>query len=792
MENVLRNQKDNLAKLMASEDISIQHKKVRTASFDVKNRVLTCPIFKDDLSSELYDLFMGHEVSHALNTPYEGLHSTLLDNPVLKDYLNVIEDVRIERMIKDKFPGLRKSFFKAYAELMEKNFFGISGKDPMSLGAVDKINLYAKVGVRSGVVLNKEEQEFYDRAFAAKTWEEVVKVATDLYNYSKINEVPDEEEPISFTNMDDLDFGDDDFDEDDFDQSPSSSPTSNVTEDESSTPSDEELDSGSGAEGQGDLDDNLPDVDDLQQKEPMDNPSNDPKDQNKPVEVPVSSNEGGYQSQARKSITERAAHNNEDLFYAGDEIYDRHYAKWEDNTKSVIDPARIVDFKQIKEIFDDKFDKIIKNAEGGEYGEAAVKHEHKKKAVFDQLANVAWKKIIDRNKKVVNNMAKDFEMKKSAMLSKRTQSSKTGRIDLTKLAKYQISEDIFQRMSYTPEGKNHGLVVFLDHSGSIANMLCDLIEQSIVLAMFCKKVGIPFKILSFSDSINRGGDEYETDFGLIEWLSSDMKKNTFEQAGKLFMTLYNEYNLRYGWYNSNSYKAFSEFYGDIWDWENGENWDSFSPYMICSYCFPYELQLGGTPLDKAVIWARHNIPAIQKSWGVDIMNTTWVTDGYSHSSHCINNIGWRTDTYFTDPISKKNYPYEVKSDRYRNSFDITQNLLEWFKAETGSRVTGYFLLSKKADYHSLKEAIKTTGYTSWHEASEEWKEVRTKGIALPCKGYGTLLVAQGKVLEVSGDDELDESLEGASRAKLTTAFKKNAKQKQTSRYLMSKFIEEIA
>ena len=113
MRNELRNQKDSLAKLMASENITIQHKKVPTASFDVKNRVLTCPIFKEELSAELYDLFMGHEVSHALHTPYEGLHSTLIDNRVLKDYLNVIEDVRIEKMIKSKFPLTEKVFLQS-------------------------------------------------------------------------------------------------------------------------------------------------------------------------------------------------------------------------------------------------------------------------------------------------------------------------------------------------------------------------------------------------------------------------------------------------------------------------------------------------------------------------------------------------------------------------------------------------------------------------------------------------------------------------------------------------------
>lgn len=95
---------------MASEDITVVHKKIPTAYFDVKNRVLACPIFKDDMSSELYDLFMGHEVGHALNTPLEGLHSTMKENRTLKGYLNVVEDVRIETAIKNKFPAKKIIF----------------------------------------------------------------------------------------------------------------------------------------------------------------------------------------------------------------------------------------------------------------------------------------------------------------------------------------------------------------------------------------------------------------------------------------------------------------------------------------------------------------------------------------------------------------------------------------------------------------------------------------------------------------------------------------------------------
>ena len=125
MNERLTNQKDSLARLMATENLTIVHRKVPTAYFDLKNRLLCCPILKEDISSELYDLFMGHEVSHALHTPFEGVHSAVTKNRTLKGYLNVVEDVRIERFIKDKYPGLRKSFFKAYNELMEMDFFGV-------------------------------------------------------------------------------------------------------------------------------------------------------------------------------------------------------------------------------------------------------------------------------------------------------------------------------------------------------------------------------------------------------------------------------------------------------------------------------------------------------------------------------------------------------------------------------------------------------------------------------------------------------------------------------------------
>ena len=59
--------KSALAKLLATENLTVEYANVDTASFDVKNRILRIPTMKD-LDAKTLDLFVGHEVAHALYT----------------------------------------------------------------------------------------------------------------------------------------------------------------------------------------------------------------------------------------------------------------------------------------------------------------------------------------------------------------------------------------------------------------------------------------------------------------------------------------------------------------------------------------------------------------------------------------------------------------------------------------------------------------------------------------------------------------------------------------------------
>ena len=149
--------KSLLAKLMANENLTIEQRNTNTAAFDVKNRILTVPVLDKNISGYLYDLFLGHEVGHALYTPLDGMMKAH-EEKIPMGIMNVLEDSRIERKIKNKYPGIRSSFVRGYRELIEKDFFGTNGTDLNDMNFIDRVNLYTKGGAAQGIKFNDEER----------------------------------------------------------------------------------------------------------------------------------------------------------------------------------------------------------------------------------------------------------------------------------------------------------------------------------------------------------------------------------------------------------------------------------------------------------------------------------------------------------------------------------------------------------------------------------------------------------------------------------------------------------
>ena len=802
----IRTQKDNLAKLMASENITIVHKKVPTAYFDVKNRILCCPTFKDDLSLALYDLFMGHEVGHALNTPAKGLHNALENNRTLKGYLNVVEDVRIEKAIKDKYPGLRKSFYGGYDDLMGRDFFGLKGRNLKNLSLIDKINLQTKVGSRVSLEWSDEEHDFLNMARSCKTWEDVVAVSQAIYDWSKTNEtrtendealVPQtyipapedfdedgeefegeeqgweksedgEEETDSFGSP----VGDDIWDEENEDKLPDPKGDGNESDEEEGEDSDSQDGEGDGEDGK--------------EEGEQDGLGGDPRGGENFNPDHFHDDEDG----ARESITEHNAHNNEEMFIeeaplVRTQINLTKKFKEANDLKEILYPYKTVlaDWEKFWSTSDSYKDKV----------------KGKERATFTRKKHQA------RNKKLIAHMAKEFEMKQTAKRAAKAFTAKTGQLDMNRIAKYQIVDDVFKRVTYLPDGKNHGITVLLDWSGSIYKEVRDILEQTFILTEFCRKVQIPYRVYLFSDCMRNGDEGNRHGTGnLVEIFSDKMRPKEYLDMFDNMCSLWNNYFANIVWG-----RAFRKHLTTYNNWFSG--FEYFDPNQggyidLENHMSPYEYTLGGTPLNHCLLGLRRMLPEFNKEYGIEKSILTVITDGYSHESDILQKSdGERADwdeqrdsiedkwsaqyeRDLIDPYSRKVYPYETA--RQHNEFQRTQSLLHWLSEECNVNVTGYFCLSGKSALYSLMHYIKKEGI--YEDYNAMWRRIRKDGEVVEAHGYNKLFLTAANKLGVQGEDELADEFIDAKKVRVLAAFKRNQKAKTTSRFLTNEFIKEIA
>ena len=171
--------KSQLAKLLATEDLVVEHKQVDTACFNVQTRVLTLPLW-EKATNNIYDLLVAHEVGHALFTPDEDWDFT-----VPKQFVNVTEDARIEKLMKRKYAGLNKTFFNGYKELHQEDFFNLEDEDIENMNLADRANLWFKIGTHADIPIKREEMYIINMIADAETFEDAVKAAEELYKYCK-------------------------------------------------------------------------------------------------------------------------------------------------------------------------------------------------------------------------------------------------------------------------------------------------------------------------------------------------------------------------------------------------------------------------------------------------------------------------------------------------------------------------------------------------------------------------------------------------------------------------------
>ena len=717
--------KGNLARLLATENLIVEHRKVPTAMFDVERRVLTLPNW-DRASSVVYDMLVGHEVGHALFTPNEdwtGKHKCP------RDFINVIEDARIEKLMKRKYPGLRKSFAGGYKELNDQDFFGIEGEDFDTFSLIDRINLHFKIGASAMIPFSIEEQVFVARTDVAETFDEVCQIAVDVYNFSK--------------------------------------------QEKQQEPAPQEMQPQQSTQGGGGGMTHEEMIEEAENRENANENANEKDNANESSAV-------GNQSQKQEGGEEMGDDPGEEgseTQRAFDSAAENLTNKWSNNPvyveilDSVDLPTYIADWTEVHDWIDEYRNAWV--SDNSAYSRADV---------YDHVDSV-YREFRKDSQKEVNYLVKEFECRKSADAYARAGQSKTGVLDTSKLHTYKYNDDIFKKVTVLPDGKNHGLLFLLDWSGSMQREILATVKQILNLTAFCKKVQIPFEVYAFTNEYSAVRRAKQ---GKSQYFSNDEyfeKMNCHE--GKVFLQkdMFHLMNFVSSRSNSKDYERqclnlFREAYNYVF---HG------------GYPNTVGIGLSGTPLNEGIIMLNYIIPQFKKQNDLQKVNVCILTDGEAcQSSYGRKSYSDYKDEYYVRPrrLDHSTVLRDRQTGRVYPMKDgwgeITNTFIQHLRDRNpGVNVLGFRIMSGS----NLTNFVSTyASLDHYDQVQKQWKKDKSAVIPFP-KSYTALYVISNNSI----DSEVEFNVEsGAKKGEITRAFKKMLSSKSTNKKLLNSFIEYVA
>ena len=730
--------KSTLAKLMARENITVQYGNYQTAWFDIKNRTLGLPMWKD-MGKDVSDLLIGHEVGHALFTPFEGWH----DSPEKlegcpRSYINVVEDARIERHIKEAYVGLVGPMQRGYKKLFDDGFFGDTQSlewDKVKL--IDKINLNAKVGNLINVPFSDEEQVYMDRAMKTVTFEDVTNLVRDILQYTKDNQeellnppepevadLPEEGEEEKQEQQPQM--GHDDMEKSEEEEAQAESKQRG--DDSKQLTEDKEVEENTEAESKGNVEEDVSETD---------------------------------ETFRRKEHTLLDVDENGEQILIGNEF-----------RKEIADKI-VIPYKQLAK---ERKERIAENIDW--LNTVNVNNYYEAEALtYDEIRD-NFKQYIKGVKKNVNFAVKEFEMRKAGYRYSRAQTAKTGSIDVNRLWSYKTNEDIFARVTRLADAKNHGMFMLIDFSGSMNDIMGDVLEQLIHLVVFCKTVNIPFDVYGFTNQNVQLGGGWNADrklnpmdseidhcgISLPQLIASTLKKKDYEEALEF---LYIRKELCQ---------------------------DNYTHRERC--VMSKNEEYGSTPLNEALIHSHKMIDSFKRDNNIDNMNLVVISDGDAN--------GLRV---------AKDYELEVKRTKYNSRWGgavinimgknvqlkdtrkkATLGLLENLQKRFGLTTIGFFLADNSHNF-KYKIADCDTAADMWGDGMKQYNREYSKNKCVTFKdelGYNELYIVKSwkNALNTDANDFTPDTT--ATKGQLTSAFKKYSKSKKLNKTLLTNFGRAVA
>jgi hypothetical protein len=286
---------------------------------------------------------------------------------------------------------------------------------------------------------------------------------------------------------------------------------------------------------------------------------------------------------------------------------------------------------------------------------------------------------------IVSNMVREFEKNKKAQGFQKRSFKKSGILDMSRIANYKFSENIFVKNVIDAKQKNHSLYVMIDWSGSIRYELLSMVKQTIIMAKFARKIGIHFRVFSFNDAnpepikdengLIHSNGKILTQCKLVEYLRSGMSSEQFINASEnlfIISKILMEGNLQYS----------SEI---------------MKEYGLCC-----------TPLNEALVLVKQIVLDEKKENKIDNVNVVVITDGASQSinfktlrDYNINHSYSKTITGLIDPHTNKVYShnketflYEGVRYAYANYTVIETSIIVKSMIDCGISVSGIFITNK--------------------------------------------------------------------------------------------------
>lgn len=542
---------EKFAKLLASENITVVVTKRATASFDLVRRVLYLPDWSD-MSYHLRVYLTGHEVGHALHTPREKWVKVLEKEPRLESCLNVCEDIRDDRIMRNLFPGLKRDYMIAYHELWERGFFVPKGFDIKKLNFIDRLNIKYGTDPRDVTVsFAPEEMVFVKRAGLTKTFDEVVELSIDIFNHMYENQenpdldnVDQENDPQDDGNSQENESQDDPQGENDDecnggksdkDDDSGSEDDENDGQGGSGSDDDDQVDENDDQGGSGSDDDQVDDSDNDGDSDDSDSVQNndndgdsdtddgdtdtngDSDDNNNPNDdMPVPSNSGGdndatSQDDGQDDVPESLDGDKD----SGDTSKDLSHLTEPEESKH--DPNYVPE-STTHERRERKL-KNSANTTGVFYTGTLPKYKHANivdwktfVSHMKKTTEIFWKDypeleriFIEQEKtikQIYSYLRKQFEMKKQVTDYQEETRFQTGELDLDRLAEFLTNDDIFRTDNIErTDNTKHRIIMMMDCSASMrGSNLRNSMLNNMIVAKFCDVVGIPYDLYGFFSS----------------------------------------------------------------------------------------------------------------------------------------------------------------------------------------------------------------------------------------------------------------------------------------------------